>query len=51
MKAVAKIGNSNWQTAIWYDSKKSTYILPIKAEIRKKEKNHLNQKVEIQICI
>ncbi len=38
LKATAKIGNSTWKTSIWFDTKKNTYFLPLKAEIRKKEK-------------
>lgn len=38
LKAIAKIGNSEWETAIWFDTKHNTYLLPLKAEIRKKEK-------------
>lgn len=38
LKAVAKIGNSEWETAIWFDTKMKTYLLPIKSEIRIKEK-------------
>ncbi len=37
LKATAKIGNSKWKTAIWFDTKMNTYLLPLKAEIRKKE--------------
>jgi hypothetical protein len=37
LKAVAKIGNTEWKTAIWFDTKMNTYLLPLKAEIRKKE--------------
>jgi len=37
LKVSAKIGNSEWNTAIWFDTKKETYLLPIKAEIRKKK--------------
>ncbi|WP_281337397.1 DUF1905 domain-containing protein [Flavobacterium eburneipallidum] len=37
LKATAQIDSTNWQTAIWFDSKKETYLLPLKAEIRKKE--------------
>ena len=33
----AKIGNSEWKTAIWFDTKMNTYLLPLKADIRKKE--------------
>ena len=34
----AKTGNTQWETAIWFDTKLDTYLLPLKAEIRKKEK-------------
>jgi hypothetical protein len=37
MKATAEIGKSQWETAIWFDKKHKTYLLPLKAEIRKKE--------------
>jgi hypothetical protein len=37
LKAIAKIGNTEWQTAIWFDTKYNSYLLPLKAEIRKKE--------------
>ena len=38
LKATAKIANTQWETAIWFDTKQNTYLLPIKAEIREKEK-------------
>ena len=37
LKATARIGTTEWQTAIWFDTKLKTYLLPLKAEIRKKE--------------
>ena len=37
LKATVKIGNSQWETAIWFDTKHKTYLLPLKADIRKKE--------------
>lgn len=37
LKATAKIGNTEWKTAIWFDTKRNTYLLPIKATIRSKE--------------
>ena len=38
LKMTAKTGNTQWETAIWFDTKLDTYLLPLKAEIRKKEK-------------
>ena len=38
LKVTAQIGNSEWKTSIWFDTKHDTYLLPLKAEIRKKEK-------------
>lgn len=37
LKATAQIGNTKWDTAIWFDTKHNTYLLPLKAEVRKKE--------------
>ena len=37
LKAIAVIGTSQWETAVWFDTKKNTYLLPLKADIRKKE--------------
>ncbi|MGG9972768.1 DUF1905 domain-containing protein [Ferruginibacter sp. SUN002] len=51
LKATAKIGNSQWKTAIWFDTKMNTYLLPLKAEIRKKEKIDITKDVETIIWI
>jgi hypothetical protein len=37
LRATAQIGNCEWKTAVWFDTKANSYILPLKAEIRKKE--------------
>jgi Domain of unknown function (DUF1905) len=47
LKAVAKIGNIEWKTAIWFDSKNETYLLPLKAEIRKKENIQVDKQIEV----
>ena len=49
MKAMAKIGHYRWETAIWFDSKRNTYLLPLKAEVRKKEQ--LSEGAEIHVDI
>ena len=51
LKAKAKTGNSEWQTAIWFDTKRMTYLLPLKAEVRKKENIIANQQISITIWI
>jgi hypothetical protein len=51
MKATAKIRNSQWETAIWFDTKLNTYLLPIKAEIRRKENLKETTQVETLIWI
>ncbi len=38
MKVHAKIGNTAWSTSIFYDTKHGTYLMPLKSEVRKKEK-------------
>ncbi len=51
LKATAKIGNTLWITAIWFDTKKNTYILPVIAEIRKKEKLEADKIIESIIWV
>lgn len=51
LKATAKIGNSEWKTAIWFDTNHDTYLLPIKAEIRKKENIELDKEIKTIVWI
>lgn len=51
MKINAKIGKSQWQTAIWFDTKQDTYLLPLKAAIRKKEAITEGQLVHVAVWI
>jgi hypothetical protein len=51
LKATAKTGNSEWTTAIWYDTKSNAYLLPLKAEIRNKEKILAGRRIKIAVWI
>jgi len=51
LKATAKIGTTEWKTAIWFDTKRKTYILPLKLEIRKKEQIIAGQTITIYIWV
>ena len=51
LKATARIGKSEWKTAIWFDTKMNTYLLPLKAEIRNKEHILAEKEVEVVIWI
>jgi len=51
MKVTAKLGESEWQTAIWFDTKQDTYLLPLKAKIRKQENVVLGEDVHVIILI
>ncbi|MEQ8471734.1 MAG: DUF1905 domain-containing protein [Marinoscillum sp.] len=51
LKASATIKDTSWETAIWFDTKHNTYILPLKALIRKKLKLTVDQEVEVKIHV
>ncbi|MGB3467771.1 MAG: DUF1905 domain-containing protein [Cyclobacteriaceae bacterium] len=51
MKASASIKGTEWNTAIWFDKKHQTYLLPLKADVRKKANIHLNDSVEVIVKI
>ena len=43
--------NTQWQTAIWFDTKQDTYLLPLKAAVRKKECIELNKPLQVIVCV
>lgn len=51
MKAIASIEGFEWNTAIWFDKKRNTYLLPIKADVRKKKNVRLEKPIDISIWI
>ncbi len=51
LKATAQVGSSEWKTAIWFDSKAETYLLPLKADIRKKENVETGKPVKVTLRI
>ncbi len=51
MKATAEIDHHKWETAIWFDSKIETYVLPIKAAIRTKANVQIDQNVKVNIWL
>jgi hypothetical protein len=51
LKVTAQIGNSEWSTAIWFDRKSDTYLLPLKAEIRLKESIAVDKMVKVKIWV
>ncbi|MDX2028542.1 MAG: DUF1905 domain-containing protein [Alphaproteobacteria bacterium] len=50
VRVTAKIKNTAWQTSIFPDSKAGTYLLPIKASVRKAENIKASSKANIFLC-
>lgn len=51
MKVIASINEIEWKTSIWFDTKSNQYLLPIKAEIRKKGQFKINNILEVNVFI
>ena len=49
LKTTARVGDTQWKTSIWFDTKASSYLLPIKTEIRKKEKLAIGSFVSVEL--
>lgn len=45
---LVQIGDSSWKTSIFWE-KKGTYLLPIKKEIRNREKLVANKKIDVNL--
>lgn len=48
---IATIGKTKWKTSIFQDKKSGTFLLPLKAEIRKKEAIFAGEKITFTIQI
>ena len=51
MKVMACIHGITWDTAIWYDTKANTYLLPVKADIRKKGDLKVNEYMDVILWV
>ena len=51
LKVRARTGNSEWDTAIWFDTRRKTYLLPLKASIRSRENIVSGKTVHIQLRV
>ena len=50
-KATAKIKETEWETAIWFDTKAGTYLLPLKATVREKLKIEVGKNIKVIIWV
>jgi hypothetical protein len=51
LKATVRVGQSTWGTSVWFDTQRMTYLVPIKAEIRRKEGIAWDAPVEIEVWV
>jgi len=49
IKVGARIGSSSWNTTIWPDKASGSFLLPVKAVVRKKEKIAAGDTVEVSL--
>lgn len=51
LPVTVKIGKSEWKTSIFHDTKSGTYLLAVKALIRKQEKISTGDKIKANVSI
>jgi len=51
VKVAITIGKTSWRTSIFPDKKSGQYVLPVKADVRKKEKIVAGDKVSVVVEI
>ncbi len=49
LKVMVTVGETSWKTSIFPDKKTGTYLLPLKAQVRKKENIKSKQVIELAI--
>jgi hypothetical protein len=51
VRVTARLGSSEWRTSIFPDSKSGAFLLPIKAEVRKRERVTAGDTVSLSVEI
>jgi hypothetical protein len=46
---IARTGRTSWETSLFADQKRKAFVLPMKADVRRKEKIKLGDMIEISI--
>ncbi|WP_422040315.1 DUF1905 domain-containing protein [Roseibium sp.] len=51
IKVKVTIGSSTWRTTIWPDKASGSFLLPIKAAVRKAERVSVGDRVEVDMTV
>ncbi len=51
IRVTAILGHTTWKTSLFRDSRRNTYVLPLKAAVRKKEQLREGEAVEVTLLI
>jgi Domain of unknown function (DUF1905) len=51
VKVIARIGNTAWSTSLFPDAKSESYLLPVKAEVRAREKIGNSTMVKVALTL
>lgn len=51
LPVMVTVGKTKWKTSIFPDKKTNTYLLPLKAEVRKKENINLGDTISLTLEI
>ena len=46
-----KLGSTTWKTSIFFDKREGVYILPLKAEVRKKESVFAKDRISLTLTV
>ena len=47
----ARTGLSTWETSLFMDQKRGAFLLPVKAEVRRREKIVVGDRIEVSITL
>ena len=51
LRVIAKIGKTEWKTSIFPDKRADSYLLPLKADVRKKENVREGDRVFFRVSL
>jgi hypothetical protein len=50
-KVTVRIGETTWSTSVFFDRKRECFLLPVKAEVRRREGLEEGDQVEVELAL
>ena len=49
LRVIARVGSTSWKTSVFFDRKANAFLLPVKADVRRKARINAGDKLDVAL--